>query len=81
MTLDDAAFVLTGLRMGDAGIAALARALPQMASLMTLKLYRIARLRCDSRRLIMSLARRALIVRLSPRPKRALLHRFTRCRR
>jgi hypothetical protein len=43
--------------MGDAGVEALARALPQMASLMTLKLSSIARLLCDSRRLIMSLAR------------------------
>jgi hypothetical protein len=43
--------------MGDAGIKALARALPQMASLMTLQLSSIARLHCDSRRLIMSLAR------------------------
>jgi hypothetical protein len=41
--------------MRDAVAVALARALPQMASLMTLRLYSIARL--HSRRLIVSLAR------------------------
>jgi hypothetical protein len=57
--------------MIDAVAVALARALPQMASLMTLKLSSIARL--HSRRLIVSLARlgfctSSFVARLSSRP-------------